>query len=144
MRKALATVGLLVLSFISAPSFSHGNEKYSACELSRIVSGCYGGKAENAIFYCWNPNDPDAGIGIGIPGSPDMEPMEMPRGIGEFPDRGPMEMPEGPMEMRGIPSIEPTEMPSFEPPSYQPSRCSQLDMRIQENKIRCSPGGDLY
>ena len=93
MRKALSTVGLLVLSFISAPSFSHGNEKYSACELSRIVSGRYGGKAENAIFYCWNPNDPDAGIGIGIPGSPDMEPMEMPRGIGEFPDRGPMEMP---------------------------------------------------
>ena len=135
MRKALASVGLLVLSFIPAPSFSHGNEKYSACELSRIVNGRYGGKAENAIFYCWDPNDPDAGIGI--PGIPDMEPMEMP-------SMEPMEMPEGPMEMRGIPSIEPTEMPSFEPPSYQPSRCSQLDMRIQENKIRCSPGGDLY
>ena len=135
MRKELASVGLLVLSFIPAPSFSHGNEKYSACELSRIVNGTYGGKAENAIFYCWDPNDPDAGIGI--PGIPDMEPMEMP-------SMEPMEMPEGPMEMRGIPSIEPTEMPSFEPPSYQPSRCSQLDMRIQENKIRCSPGGDLY
>ena len=135
MRKELASVGLLVLSFIPAPSFSHGNEKYSACELSRIVNGRYGGKAENAIFYCWDPNDPDAGIGI--PGIPDMEPMEMP-------SMEPMEMPEGPMEMRGIPSIEPTEMPSFEPPSYQPSRCSQLDMRIQENKIRCSPGGDLY
>ena len=135
MRKELASVGLLVLSFISAPSFSHGNEKYSACELSRIVNGRYGGKAENAIFYCWDPNDPDAGIGI--PGIPDMEPMEMP-------SMEPMEMPEGPMEMRGIPSVEPTEMPSFEPPSYQPSRCSQLDMRIQENKIRCSPGGDLY
>ena len=135
MRKELASVGLLVLSFIPAPSFSHGNEIYSACELSRIVNGRYGGKAENAIFYCWDPNDPDAGIGI--PGIPDMEPMEMP-------SMEPMEMPEGPMEMRGIPSIEPTEMPSFEPPSYQPSRCSQLDMRIQENKIRCSPGGDLY
>ena len=135
MRKELASVGLLVLSFIPAPSFSHGNEKYSACELSRIVNGRYGGKAENAIFYCWDPNDPDAGIGI--PGIPDMEPMEMP-------SMEPMEMPEGPMEMRGIPSIEPTEMPSFEPPSNQPSRCSQLDMRIQENKIRCSPGGDLY
>ena len=135
MRKELASVGLLVLSFIPAPSFSHGNEKYSACELSRIVNGRYGGKAENAIFYCWDPNDPDAGIGI--PGIPDMEPMEMP-------SMEPMEMPEGPMEMRGIPSIEPTEMPSFEPPSYQPSRCSQLDMRIQENKARCSPGGDLY
>ena len=73
MRKALSTVGLLVLSFISAPSFSHGNEKYSECELSRIVSGSYGGKAENAIFYCWNPNDPDAGIGI-----PDTGTMEMP------------------------------------------------------------------
>ena len=135
MRKELASVGLLVLSFIPAPSFSHGNEKYSACELSKIVNGRYGGKAENAIFYCWDPNDPDAGIGI--PGIPDMEPMEMP-------SMEPMEMPEGPMEMRGIPSIEQTEMPSFEPPSYQPSRCSQLDMRIQENKIRCSPGGDLY
>ena len=32
----------------------------------------------------------------------------------------------------------------FEPPSFQPSRCSQLDMRIKENKARCSPGGDLY
>ena len=73
--------------------------------------------------------------------------MEMPEGPMEMrgmPSMEPMEMPEGPMEMRGIPSIEPTEMPSFEPPSYQPSRCSQLDMRIQENKIRCSPGGDLY
>ena len=38
-------------------------------------------------------------------------------------------------------------MPKFpdpELPSYQPSRCSQLDMRIKENKARCSPGGDLY
>ena len=34
--------------------------------------------------------------------------------------------------------------PAFEPPSFQPSRCSQLDMRIKENKARCSPGGDLY
>ena len=65
MKKALSTVGLLVLSFIPAPSFSHGNEKYSECELSRIVSGSYGGKAENAIFYCWNPNDP--GVGAGLP-----------------------------------------------------------------------------
>ena len=72
MRKALATVGLLVLSFIPAPSFSHGNEKYSECELSRIVSGVYGGKAENAIFYCWNPNDP----GIEGPNDP------MPRNTG--------------------------------------------------------------
>ena len=72
MRKALATVGLLVLSFIPAPSFSHGNEKYSECELSRIVSGSYGGKAENAIFYCWNPNDP--GIGSGMPKPPQAKP----------------------------------------------------------------------
>ena len=104
MKKALATVGLLVLSFIPAPSFSHGNEKYSACELSRIVSGRYGGKAENAIFYCWNPNDPDVGIGIGIPqgihpeeGIPDMEPMEMPS-----------------MEPTEMPSIEPMEMPDID------------------------------
>ena len=87
MKKALASIGLLVLSFIPAPSFSHGNEKYSACELSRIVNGTYGGKAENAIFYCWDPNDPDAGIGIGIPGSSDMVPME------EMPSFEPMEMP---------------------------------------------------
>ena len=103
MRKALATVGLLVLSFIPAPSFSHGNEKYSACELHGIVSGMYGGKAANAIFVCWDPNDPDVGIGIG--GIPDMEPMEKP--IFERPK---------------IPSYEPsdyspkTEMPIFERP----------------------------
>ena len=103
MRKALATVGLLVLSFIPAPSFSHGNEKYSACELSRIVNGTYGGKAENAIFYCWDPNDPDAGIGIGIPGSPDMEPMEMP-------SMELMEMPERPMEMPSFESMSPADM----------------------------------
>ena len=115
MRKALSTVGLLVLSFISAPSFSHGNEKYSACELSRIVSGRYGGKAENAIFYCWNPNDPDAGIGIGIPGSPDMIPME------EMPNIEPMEMPEGPMERPEVPM----EMPSFD---ETPSEMSPADM----------------
>ena len=95
MRKELASVGLLVLSFIPAPSFSHGNEKYSACELSRIVNGTYGGKAENAIFYCWDPNDPDAGIGI--PGIPDMEPMEMPS-----------------MEPTKIRSIEPVETPDIE------------------------------
>ena len=125
MRKALSTVGLLVLSFISAPSFSHGNEKYSACELSRIVSGRYGGKAENAIFYCWNPNDPDAGIGIGIPGSPDMIPME------EMPNIEPMEMPEGPMERPEVPM----EMPSFD---ETPSEMSPADMspagRIVENQ----------
>ena len=91
MKKALASIGLLVLSFIPAPSFSHGNEKYSACELSRIVNGTYGGKAENAIFYCWDPNDPDAGIGI--PGIPDMEPMEMPSFESESPaDMSPADM----------------------------------------------------
>ena len=74
MRKALASVGLLVLSFIPAPSFSHGNEKYSACELSRIVSGSYGGKAENGIFYCWDPNDPD--VGMGMPRGPEGIPQD--------------------------------------------------------------------
>ena len=125
MRKALATVGLLVLSFIPAPSFSHGNEKYSACELHGIVSGMYGGKAANAIFVCWDPDDPDVGRGIpgmGIGEFPDRGPGmgigEFPgMGIGEFPDRGPMEMPSNvPMEKPIFDrrSIEPTEMEELE------------------------------
>ena len=91
MKKALATVGLLVLSFIPAPSFSHGNEKYSACELSRIVSGRYGGKAENAIFYCWNPNDP--GIGSGMPKPPQAKP---PQAMRELENTGCSVLPEHP------------------------------------------------
>ena len=45
-------------------------------------------------------------------GMPSMEPMEMPRGIGEFPDMEPMEMPS--MEPTKIRSIEPVETPDIE------------------------------
>ena len=78
---------------------------------------------------------PNLGSGPGSGDTPRMPDPKMPKPIpaGVQPGRIPVpKMPKFP---------DPTK---FEPPSYQPSRCSQLDMRIKENKARCSPGGDLY
>ncbi len=101
MKKILGFAGAIALSIIPTPSFSHGNAKYSACAFSRVVSGIYGGKAENAIFYCWDPNDPPL-AGVPQPSFPNFEPAPFPN-----------------FEPAPFPDFEPAPPPPF--PDFEPA-----------------------